>query len=89
MEAQEALWRVPGEALEGPGGHGFLGPLGFQETLQIAGAPKAKVSDQGHTFEDFQAIKESLYLGGTQLEPTKNLCKLKIKVFEFGGPSNS
>ena len=27
---------------------------------------------------------ESLNLRGTQLEPTKSLCKLKIKVFEFG-----
>ena len=72
-----------------PGALGFQGPLESQEPLQIAGVPKAKASDLGHFFEDFQAIKESLYLRGTQLEPTKSLCKLKIRVLEFGGPSNS
>ena len=71
------------------GALGFQGPLGSQETLQIAGAPKAKASVLGHIFEDFQAIMGPLYLRGTQLEPTKSLCKLKIKVFEYGGPSNS
>ena len=85
MEAQEALWRVPGEALEGPGGPGFLGAPWISGPLQIVMAPTAKASDLGLIFEDFQA----LYLRGTQLEPTKSLCKLKTKVFEFGGPLNS